>query len=410
MGDLIKSIPILNAIFTAHTCAGALDECGIISRLFSNGIGSWDPNDKIGYRSPSGSTYFDGEVTTMTYIINFENDPKEATVAAQDVHIVDRLDLTKFDINSFRAEYVNVADKIEVAPYELQEHTWDIDMIKETGLIVRVSLTLDKKEGIAKWHFQSIDPATNKPTENVLAGFLPPNDETGRGHGSVAFSINLKPELPDDVEISNYAEIVFDNNDAIVTDPWVNRRDVVPPVSRMSQPAEVSGATALMKWSGTDAGSGIWYYYIYVSENQGNTYTLWQSQTAATQAIFTGELGHEYRFFSIATDSVGNVEAMKTTAEITIKLIVPTSVADFAFPDLQIYPNPFTGEVRITGAVVETLRATSLQIINAARTVVHTQMISNPDETLRLGYLPAGVYFFRLEQDGKAQTVKVVKE
>ena len=47
---------------------------------------------------------------------------------------------------------------------------------------------------------------------------------------------------------------------------------------------------------------------------------------------------------------------------------------------------------------------------NAAGVVVHTQMITNPDETIRLEHLPAGVYFFMFEKDGKEKTVKVVKE
>ena len=89
-----------------------------------------------------------------------------------------------------------------------------------------------------------------------------------------------------------------------------------------------------------------------------------------------------------------------------------TGTGEMFAPDLKIYPNPFTGEVRIVGAVVETLRATSLQmrVINAAGAVVHTQMITNPDETIRLEHLPAGVYFFVIENGKQAKTVKVVKE
>ena len=84
---------------------------------------------------------------------------------------------------------------------------------------------------------------------------------------------------------------------------------------------------------------------------------------------------------------------------------------DFA-PDLKIYPNPFTGELHITGAmVVETWHAASLQIqvINSAGIIVHTQMITSPGETIRLEHLPPGVYFLRLIIEGKEKTVKVVK-
>ena len=76
---------------------------------------------------------------------------------------------------------------------------------------------------------------------------------------------------------------------------------------------------------------------------------------------------------------------------------------------LNVYPNPFADVVRIAGMVVETGRAASLQVINAAGVIVHAQTITNPDETIRLGHLPAGVYFFRVEMKGKTIMVKTVK-
>ena len=42
--------------------------------------------------------------------------------------------------------------------------------------------------------------------------------------------------------------------------------------------------------------------------------------------------------------------------------------------------------------------------------MVHAQTITNPDETINLAHLPAGVYIFRFEKDGKEKTVRVVKE
>ena len=72
-----------------------------------------------------------------------------------------------------------------------------------------------------------------------------------------------------------------------------------------------------------------------------------------------------------------------------------------------IYPNPFTDVLRI--AVVETLRATSLQIqvINTAGATVHTQKITNPDATIHLGHLPVGMYIIRIENNGTIKTIKI---
>ena len=93
-----------------------------------------------------------------------------------------------------------------------------------------------------------------------------------------------------------------------------------------------------------------------------------------------------------------------------------TSADEFFASELRVYPNPFTGAVRIVGtrtAGVETRHATSvqiqMQIINSAGAIVHTQMINSDDETINLEHLPAGVYVFRFENDGKVQTVRGVK-
>jgi hypothetical protein len=50
-----------------------------------------------------------------------------------------------------------------------------------------------------------------------------------------------------------------------------------------------------------------------------------------------------------------------------------------------------------------------LQVITVNGVVVHTQKVVSPDETIHLEWLPAGMYFFRVEKDGKAKTIKAVK-
>jgi hypothetical protein len=48
-------------------------------------------------------------------------------------------------------------------------------------------------------------------------------------------------------------------------------------------------------------------------------------------------------------------------------------------------------------------------VINTAGTVVHTQKVENPDETIHLEQLPAGLYLFQIEKDGKTKTIKAVR-
>ncbi len=96
--------------------------------------------------------------------------------------------------------------------------------------------------------------------------------------------------------------------------------DAVKPVSRVvTLPASESSPSFNVQWSGTDGGSGVRDYTVYVSDNN-STFTPWLSHTAAIQAPYTGRLGHTYGFFCIARDNAGNVENVKTTADATTQV------------------------------------------------------------------------------------------
>ncbi len=90
----------------------------------------------------------------------------------------------------------------------------------------------------------------------------------------------------------------------------------------------ISPASFSVNWAGEDdpGGSGIAYYNVYVSDDDG-PFTLWQSATAQTSATYTGQDGHTYGFYSVATDHVGNSQAMPSAAQVTTKVdaIPPTS-------------------------------------------------------------------------------------
>jgi uncharacterized repeat protein (TIGR02543 family) len=69
-----------------------------------------------------------------------------------------------------------------------------------------------------------------------------------------------------------------------------------------------------------------------------------------------------------------------------------------------IYPNPFTSEIQIKDA-----EGYTLTVIKASGTAVHTQKITGELETVSLGKLPAGLYFFKLEKNGKSTTKLGIK-
>lgn len=69
-----------------------------------------------------------------------------------------------------------------------------------------------------------------------------------------------------------------------------------------------------LTWSGTDAGSGISSYDLFVSED-GGPWEIWLNDTKRTSAIFAGIDGVSYEFYSIATDFAGNSENKVASAE-----------------------------------------------------------------------------------------------
>ncbi|MEW5761035.1 MAG: FG-GAP-like repeat-containing protein, partial [Candidatus Thermoplasmatota archaeon] len=101
------------------------------------------------------------------------------------------------------------------------------------------------------------------------------------------------------------------SNDALVWSKVSEIRkfkiDTIAPISNIEQLPKYSLFLFTVSWSGEDAVSGINYYDIYVSDN-GASFKLWKSKTKETSAIFTGQEGHKYEFYSIATDKAGNRE------------------------------------------------------------------------------------------------------
>ena len=94
--------------------------------------------------------------------------------------------------------------------------------------------------------------------------------------------------------------------------------------------------------------------------------------------------------------------AADKTVTVTFESI--TGLGDVMFANLQIFPNPFVSELKITGA-----ENSKLEVINVLGTVVHTQQISSSSETIQLNGLSSGIYFFRLSKDGQSRTMQVIR-
>ncbi|MBN1887852.1 MAG: caspase family protein, partial [Thermoflexales bacterium] len=278
--------------------------------------GSFDPNEKdtAGY-GPEG--YIIGQQPIL-FTIYFENDPAHgATAPVQELLITDTLS-PLLDWSTFELTDVRFGDEaIGAAP--------GLDSLETVATLagdvypVQVSAGLDRTTGLVRWYFASRDTVTQDLPEDPLAGFLPVNDESGRGQGYVSFRVRPKANLASGTKIYNKATITFDStygvNPPIVTNPVTNTIDLDPPTSSVAALPLQSTSPFTVSWAGGDgSGSGVAFYDVYTSTG-GGPFALWQAGITATQATFSGTIGLSYGFYSVATDNVGHRQATPATAQ-----------------------------------------------------------------------------------------------
>ncbi|MGQ9583450.1 MAG: OmpL47-type beta-barrel domain-containing protein, partial [Thermoplasmatota archaeon] len=108
---------------------------------------------------------------------------------------------------------------------------------------------------------------------------------------------------------------------------WRFLTDQIPPVSSVDPlPTYTNTSNFTVSWTGSDDLAGVANYTIWVSE-EGEPFRVWLASTADTSAVFEGEEGRNYRFYSIAIDWAMNVEPMPSEpdASTTVDTIPPTS-------------------------------------------------------------------------------------
>jgi pimeloyl-ACP methyl ester carboxylesterase len=305
-------------------------------------VGSHDPNAMEGPTGYGDSNFVALNGAVFPYQIDFENSPS-ATGPAQDVTITDQLD-SNLDWSTFQLTSIVWGNNILSIPAGSQHYQATVPMTYNGETFdVEVEAGIHTSTGQVYATFQSVDPDTELPPD-ILTGFLPPEDGTGRGMGYVGFTIQPKAGLPTGTQIRNVALITFDENGAIATDQ-VNDDDPsqgidptkealvtidsgAPTSTVAALPAVTTVNSFPVSWSGTDdaGGSGVGSYTIYVSDN-GGAFTPWLIDTTETSADYVGQDGHTYGFFSVATDNVGNQQSTPSAAQAmtTVDATPPTS-------------------------------------------------------------------------------------
>ncbi|MEZ6063698.1 MAG: carboxypeptidase regulatory-like domain-containing protein [Planctomycetaceae bacterium] len=285
-------------------------------------VRSRDPNDIAG-PDGFGDQHFVQSDLVFPYLILFENKP-EATAPAQEVFITQQLsgdlDWTTFELGNF-----GWGDLTFDVPPGLRTYDTRIDLTETLGFYVDVHADIDLSTGIASWAFTSTDPETGDLISDALAGFLPPNATSPEGEGFVEYSIRPMSDIADESQIDAQARIIFDLNEPIDTPVYSNTIDDTPPSSSVETlPVLTKTQSFAVSWSGDDGtGSGIASFDIYVADD-GGPFVLWFDDTTGTSAIYNGQDGHTYQFYSVARDNVGLTEADSGgDAQTTLSVSVP---------------------------------------------------------------------------------------
>lgn len=300
---------------TFYDSGGPCDgqKCGNSTLRSGQFITPGDPNDKTGSVGQGPQQYLSGR-QPLRYSVFFEN-VAAASAPAQQVVIADPLDPTSLDLTTLALGPIVFGGTTIVPPPGLTQYSTNVDFRPTHNLIVGVRVNFDSTKGILTWKFTSFDGTTGLPTTDPSLGFLPPNVAPPQGQGAVFFTVMPKKGLATDTPIQNQATVVFDALAPIATQTWLNTIDNTNPMSQMSAlPMAETSANFKVAWSGTDVGSGVKDFNIYVSDDSG-PFVPFLTNTTETSATFPGVIGHSYGFFSQARDLVGNVEVLKTKAE-----------------------------------------------------------------------------------------------
>ncbi|MBI5740037.1 MAG: hypothetical protein HZA16_04875 [Nitrospirae bacterium] len=211
---------VASGTFSTVDCG--TDALGIEMPLipFSSG----DPNAKYGLQGVGSARNISGE-DPVPYSVFFEN-VETATAPAREIVITDQLDTSTLDLSTFSLGPISFGSSEVVPPQGLSDYTTVVDLRPGNDLLVGINARLNSETGLLTFRFTSIDPNTGGDPGDPLAGFLPPNVSPPEGEGSVIFTVKPKPALGPGTEIKNKATIVFDMNEPVETNEWLNTIDI----------------------------------------------------------------------------------------------------------------------------------------------------------------------------------------
>jgi hypothetical protein len=368
-------------------------------------VTSLDPNEIQGPEGYTDDHYIADKL--MNYTVFFENQ-STAGANAVEVFIYDTLDISKYDPETFSFEKIWISGTTHDVDAEGFDFAMDVDMRPGINCVVRVSGTYNPNNGVAYWHFMSLDPSTMDITEDPDGGFLPPNIDKPEGEGFVSYNVLLKNDMANGQQVDAKATIVFDFNNPIVTNIFSNTLDFEAPVSEVYDIQLYNDELHEVFWQASDYGAGVEYYNIYMSENNG-PWELWRNHILKSSDTIRANPEHNYRFFAQAVDYLGNIEPEKNYAEMVLGLdnYGNESVA------FRIVPNPASEKTAVV-CVAEMMQEISIEVFSVDGRLVYSKsgILLNPGKQkvdIDVSGFAPGIYSLSVKSENGVSSGKMIK-
>jgi len=403
--------PILYAGGTASAAVDCNNKFAAKNLIEQNirGVNSFDPNEITGPEG-YGTKNHTSELESAKYTIYFEN-KDTASAPAQEVFVVDTLDKNMFDVSIFSFNSVTIADTTIKLRYGQTEYAFDLDMRPKQNIIARCTGSIDTITGVVNMYFNSLDATTMEQNENPGAGILLPNVNKPEGEGNVSFFVGLK-NVAHGNSFKNKATITFDFNKPIVTNTWINTYDMVAPQSEITNCTHNENDNTLsLNISGTDQGSGIREYVIYVSVDD----SAYVPAGLATSETFNYKLISEaasYKFYSQAIDSIGHREEQPDSYDVVYLSTSNKTINQVNSENLNVFPNPTTGNLTIHYHVSEDSRC-EIQIYDMqgkqiAQLLAEFKTAGFHQLNFDYANVPNGLYLIKFINDYETFTIKSI--
>ena len=265
---------------------------------------SWDPNEIKGPLG-EGAKRYKQQGDWMDYTIYFEN-KTNATAAAQEVFVDLPMD-ENLDWSTLELGEIAFGDHIDTG-LQGKSHGKASYPLPGTNTLVKTVVTM--KDGVLSWYLRDWDPTTadNFPA-SATGGFLPPNDpETHCGEGHLSFRVRVKDNAPNGAVIRASAQIVFDSNPMIETDPsWWNTVGEFKPEVAFDE-AELScdegGAVSVSVSGGSEEAETSVKVYLTYGTAKAADLSLGKVKYPITLKWAKGEVTNKTFTVKVKTDSI----------------------------------------------------------------------------------------------------------